>query len=292
MADFSEQVRAFFSTDAGRLIGTVWLIVVVVLLTLWGARLVSRFMRRMIELQKQKNSANATVLAFFRYVAIAAVYFAGFAVIVSNIPFLSAGLNKVLAAGGVIAVVAGFAAQEALGSVVSGMMILAFKPFVIGDVVRYLDNDISGVIEEITLHHTTIRTWENKRVIIPNSKMNSAIIENADYADSRVCVFLEIGITYESDVDLAKKLLAEEVARNPEFLDVRTPAQRAADAPEVPVVVLELAANAVKLRASLWAKDNGSAFALKCAVQENILKQYAQNGVDIAYPHLVIVEKN
>ena len=291
MADFSEQVKAFFATEAGRLIGTLWLIVVVVLLTLWGARLVSRFMRRIIELQKQKNSANATVLAFFRYVAIAAVYFAGFAVIVSNIPFLSAGLNKVLAAGGVIAVVAGFAAQEALGSVVSGMMILAFKPFVIGDVVRYLDLDISGVIEEITLHHTTIRTWENKRVIIPNSKMNSAIIENADYADSRVCVFLEIGITYESDVTLAKKLLADEVARHPEFLDVRTPAQRAADDPAVPVVVLELAASAVKLRASLWAKDNGSAFALKCAVQENILKLYGQNGIDLAYPHMVIVEK-
>ena len=97
-----------------------------------------------------------------------------------------------------IAVVAGLAAQEALGSVVSGMMILAFKPFKMGDVVRYVDNDITGTVEEITLHHTAVRTFENKRVIIPNSKMNSAIIENADYADSKVCVFLTVGITYES----------------------------------------------------------------------------------------------
>ena len=85
--------------------------------------------------------------------------------------------------------------QEALGSIVSGMMILAFKPFVIGDVVRCVDNDISGVVEEITLHHTAIRTYENKRVIVPNSVMNNSIIENADYGDSRVCAFLEIGVT-------------------------------------------------------------------------------------------------
>lgn len=51
-----------------------------------------------------------------------------------------------------IAVVAGLAAQEALGSVVSGVMILAFKPFKMGDVVRYVDNDITGCVEEITLH--------------------------------------------------------------------------------------------------------------------------------------------
>ena len=170
-------------------------------------------------------------------------------------------------------------------------MILAFKPFRMGDVVRYIDNDISGVIEEITLHHTAIRTWENKRVIIPNSKMNSSIIENADYADSKVCVFMQIGVTYESDIDLAKKLLAEEILRQPNFMDVRTPEQKAAGAPEVQVVVLELADSAVTLRASLWAKDNSTAFSLKCAVLENIKKIYEQNGIDIAYPHLVVLQQ-
>ncbi|MGI6181053.1 MAG: mechanosensitive ion channel family protein [Agathobaculum sp.] len=262
-----------------------------VAVTLIASRLVNRLMCRLIERQKKINSGSATILAFFRYIAVAAVYFAGFAVIVSNIPALSAGVNKVLAAGGILAVIGGLAAQEALGSVVSGLMILAFKPFVIGDVVRCVDTNISGVIEEITLRHTAIRTYENKRVIVPNSVMNSAIVENADYADSRVCVFLEIGVTYESNVQLAKQLLAETVAAQPDYLDVRTPDQKAEGAPEVQVVVLALADSAVTLRASLWARDNATAFRLKCAVQEEILQVYERAGVEIAYPHMVVVPK-
>ena len=259
--------------------------------TLIASRLINRLMCRLIERQKKVNSGSATILAFFRYVAVAAVYFAGFAVIVSNIPALSAGVNKVLAAGGILAVIGGLAAQEALGSVVSGLMILAFKPFVIGDVVRCVDTNISGVIEEITLRHTAIRTYENKRVIVPNSVMNSAIVENADYADSRVCVFLEVGVTYESNVQLAKQLLAETVAAQPDYLDVRTPDQKAEGVPEVQVVVLALVDSAVTLRASLWARDNATAFSLKCAVQEEILQVYERAGVEIAYPHVTVLQK-
>lgn len=262
-----------------------------VAVTLIASRLINRLMCRLIERQKKVNSGSATILAFFRYVAVAAVYFAGFAVIVSNIPALSAGVNKVLAAGGILAVIGGLAAQEALGSVVSGLMILAFKPFVIGDVVRCVDTNISGVIEEITLRHTAIRTYENKRVIVPNSVMNSAIVENADYADSRVCVFLEVGVTYESNVQLAKQLLAETVAAQPDYLDVRTPDQKAEGVPEVQVVVLTLADSAVTLRASLWARDNATAFSLKCAVQEEILQVYERAGVEIAYPHVTVLQK-
>ncbi|MDO4270070.1 MAG: mechanosensitive ion channel family protein [Eubacteriales bacterium] len=286
-----EWLEAFFETRAGTAVGAVLFAAAVVLVTWMLAGVVSRVMRRLMERQKRRGSGAAAVLGFARYAAVAAVYFAGFMVVVSGIPLLSSAVKTLLTAGGVIAVVAGLAAQEALGSVVSGMMILAFKPFKLGDVVRYIDNDISGVIEEITLHHTTIRTWENKHVIIPNSKMNSAIIENADYADSKVCVFLEVGVSYESDLDLAKQLLADEVARQADYLDVRTPAQKAAGAPPVQVVVLALAESSVTLRAALWARDNGTAFALKCAVLENVKKAFAQNGIDIAYPHVVVVQK-
>lgn len=284
-------LQPFLQTKIGSFVGSVIFAVVVLAITFLLAKLVNRVMRRLVERHRKSNSGAATVLGFARYIAVAAVYFAGVMVVVYSIPLLSSAVRTLLTAGGVIAVVAGLAAQEALGSVVSGMMILAFKPFRMGDVVRYIDNDISGVIEEITLHHTAIRTWENKRVIIPNSKMNSSIIENADYADSKVCVFMQIGVTYESDIDLAKKLLAEEILRQPNFMDVRTPEQKAAGAPEVQVVVLELADSAVTLRASLWAKDNSTAFSLKCAVLENIKKVYDQNGIDIAYPHLVVLQQ-
>ena len=188
-----EWFTEFMESPLGKLISTGILAVAVLLLTLAAAGLVNRLMKKLVDRHRKTNSSIATVLGFVRYIAVAAVYFAGGMVIVGAIPVLSSAVRTLLATGGVIAVVAGLAAQEALGSVVSGVMILAFKPFKMGDVVRYVDNDITGCVEEITLHHTAVRTFENKRVIIPNSKMNSAIIENADYADSKVCVLPDSG---------------------------------------------------------------------------------------------------
>lgn len=283
-------IEAFLETPAGRFLGMAGLAIVVTVLTCVAARSVNRVMQRLVDRQRRSGSSFATFTGFTRYIAVAAVYFAGGMVIVGAIPVLSSAVRTLLATGGVIAVVAGLAAQEALGSVVSGMMILAFKPFKMGDVVRYVDNDITGCVEEITLHHTAVRTFENKRVIIPNSKMNSAIIENADYADSKVCVFLTVGITYESDLKKAKELLAREVRKQPAFLDIRTEQQKKDGVPDVPVVVLELADSAVVLRASLWAKDNATAFALKCAVLEGIKLTYDAEGIDIAYPHMQVVK--
>lgn len=283
-------IEAFLETPAGRFLGMAGLAIVVTVLTCVAARSVNRVMQRLVDRQRRSGSSFATFTGFTRYIAVAAVYFAGGMVIVGAIPVLSSAVRTLLATGGVIAVVAGLAAQEALGSVVSGVMILAFKPFKMGDVVRYVDNDITGCVEEITLHHTAVRTFENKRVIIPNSKMNSAIIENADYADSKVCVFLTVGITYESDLKKAKELLAREVRKQPAFLDIRTEQQKKDGVPDVPVVVLELADSAVVLRASLWAKDNATAFALKCAVLEGIKLTYDAEGIDIAYPHMQVVK--
>ena len=92
------------------------------IVTLVCVRVVNRIMLRLIDRQKQVSSGNATILAFCRYLAIAALYFTGFAVIVSNIPALSAGMNKLMAAGGVLAVVGGLASQEALGSIVLSLI--------------------------------------------------------------------------------------------------------------------------------------------------------------------------
>ena len=80
-------------------------------------------MKKLVDRHRKTNSSIATVLGFVRYIAVAAVYFAGGMVIVGAIPVLSSAVRTLLATGGVIAVVAGLAAQEALGSVVSGVMI-------------------------------------------------------------------------------------------------------------------------------------------------------------------------
>ena len=86
---------------------------------------------------------------------------------------------------------------------------------------------------------------------------------------------------------IAKGIPAEEIAY---IHNANTEQQKKDGVPDVPVVVLELADSAVVLRASLWAKDNATAFALKCAVLEGIKLTYDAEGIDIAYPHMQVVK--
>ena len=140
------KIEEFMSTPAGRFLGMAGLAILTAVLTYIAAQTVNRLMRKLVDRQRKSGSSLATVTGFVRYIAVAAVYFAGGMVIIGAIPLLSSAVHTLLTAGGVIAVVAGLAAQEALGSVVSGVMILLFKPFKMGDVVRYVDSDITGTV--------------------------------------------------------------------------------------------------------------------------------------------------
>lgn len=282
----------FFASDLWQLILRIIVIAIIVIAVYIVKKVVKHILKRVEQqLLNANNASGAALVGFGSHIASGLIYFAGVILVVSCIPMLESALSRLLAAGGVLAVIAGLASQQALGDMVSGLMILAFQPFRLGDVVRYVDNNISGVVDEITVHHTTIRTFENKRVIIPNSKMNSAIIENADYADSKVCAFFEIGITYESDIEQAKQILSAQIQQHPDFFDYRSEEEKAAGAPAVVVRVIELADSAVILRAWMWAKDNGTAAVMKSDLMQSVKLAYDAAGVDIAYPHLVVVNK-
>lgn len=281
----------FHTSELGPFLGKVLLIAATLVIMLVAVKVTNRIFRKVIDHMKQVNKSGATLAAFLRYPVLFLIYFAAFAIIVSSIPGLSQAMNTLLATGGVLAVVFGLAGQEALGSIASGMMILAFRPFVIGDVVNVVSQGVTGTVEEINLRHTVLRTIENKRVIIPNSTMNAAIVENADYGDKNVCLTLDVGITYESDIDHALEVLANVVGEHPDYLDLRTEEAKANGAPRVVVRVSELADSAVVLRALLWGKDNGTTFAMRADLMRQIKKRFDKEGIDIAYPHLVVMNK-
>ena len=282
------KVVGFLNSTLGGFIGRVLLIALTIIVMLIAVKITNRLFHRVTDHMKSVNKSGATLAAFLRYPILFLIYFAAFAIIVSSIPPINAAMNKLLAAGGVLAVVFGLAGQEALGSVAAGVMILAFRPFVIGDVVNVVSEGVTGTVEEITLRHTVLRTIENKRVIIPNSTMNTSVVENADYGDKKVCLTMDVGITYESDLDRALAILADEVARHPDYLDRRTEEDKEKGVPLVTVRVNELADSAVVLRALLWGKDNGTAFAMRAELLRRIKNRFDAEGIGLAYPHLVV----
>lgn len=286
-----DKIEKFANTWFGGTVMTAGFIFVVIILTMFLIRFINNTFKKSFNKMIEEQNPAATVVSYLRYLVLGVVYFGSTAIVVSNIPWLASGMNKLFAAGGVLAVVVGFASQQAMGSMVSGAMILAFKPFVIGDIINVVSNNVMGTVEEITLRHTIIRTVENKRVIIPNDAMNSAIIENANYAETKVCLMLDIGISYESDITKAMFIMKDEIVNHPTYYDNRTIEDIKKGAPEVVIRVQDLAESSVIIRAQLWASDNLTAIQMRSDLLKSIKERYSNEGIDIAYPHLVILKK-
>lgn len=287
-----QSLSQLFKIDSAQIIAVILFSIIVVVVTLVIARFVNFFFKRAINKLQSMGNASTLVFSLIRYIILGLVYFAGAAAIVENIPPLKSMMNTLLKGSGIAALVVGFASQEAVGNIVGGFMVLLFKPFAIGDTIKYIDKNIIGTVEDITLRHTIIRTPENKRVVVPNGTITKEVIENANYLDNKVCVFLDIGITYEANIQLAMDIITREIMSHPDYYDNRTEEDIEKGAPPVVVRVVELAESAVKLRAWLWAKDNATAFSMKCDLLRAIKTSFDRDGVEIAYPHMVVIDKN
>ncbi|MEO1435212.1 MAG: mechanosensitive ion channel family protein [Bacteroidota bacterium] len=197
--------------------------------------------------------------------------------------------NSMLAGAGILAVAIGFASQHALANIIGGVFIVIFKPFRVND--RISLRDLSGIIEDITLRHTVIRNFENRRILVPNSLISGEILVNADFEDEKILKWLDIGISYDSDIDIARSIIRDEALKHPLLIDTRTPEQIEKGDLLAPVRVIALAESSITLRAFLWTKNSADAFAIGCDLMESIKKRFDQEGVEIPFPHRTIVQK-
>lgn len=233
---------------------------------------------------------NPTKYNFLGHFLTALIYIIGFSFAIIAIPQLKTLATSLLAGASILALGVTLASQQALSNIVSGIFIVIFKPFRVNDRLSIRDN-MSGIVEDITLRHTVIRNFENRRIIIPNSVISNEAITNSDLGDEKICRFLEMGISYDSDIDLAKKILFEEVRHHPDYFDVRSKEDLANNTPEVTVRVLSMGDSSVNLRAWVWAQNSGKSFVMHCDLLESVKKRFDREGIEIPFPHRTIVEK-
>ena len=137
----------------------------------------------------------------------------------------------------------GLAFQGTLGNFASGMMLLMFRPFQVGDVVK-LDG-ITGRVNEIELFTTTIDTFDNRRLIIPNGSVFGNTIENISFHPHRRAD-VAVGVTYSADIDRTQEVLTQ-AARN---------VPGALNDPEPSIVLLDLGDSCVNWSVRVWAKSD------------------------------------
>jgi small-conductance mechanosensitive channel len=241
--------------------------------------------------REAENSGDVTNLVFLKRSIIVLIYLTGISFAIYMIPQLRVIATSLLAGAGLFAIAIGFASQAALSNVIGGLFIVMFKPYKIGDRIQ-IRTDLSGVVEDINLRHTVIRNFENKRIIIPNSVISNEVVVNSNYEDNKICKWIDMGISYDSDIDLAKEIMKDEILKHPLFVDNRTEEQIEAGEDIVPVRVIMMGESSVNLRAWSWANNPPDAFVMGCDLLESIKKRFDKEGIEIPFPHRTLVYKH
>ena len=214
-----------------------------------------------------------------------------FALIMSEVSATQSIMKALLASGGILAVIIGFASQEAASNLMSGVMIMSYKPFQIGDWVSVKEYNVMGKVIDISLRQSVIETLERTQIMVPNTIMNKAIIENISNVNTQKANYLYIDISYESDIDQAIAIIQQEGEQHPLCIDGRSKEQIERHEPMVKVHCVEFKDSGIQLRATLLSKDNGDGFQLLSDLRIRIKHRFDEEGIVIPYPHCVVVEK-
>lgn len=217
-------------------------------------------------------------IQFSRRIARAAIVILGLSSVAAQYT-TTQELTKFLVAGsGLFVAIAGFAAQQTLADVIAGFMLSWSKPYNLNERVTLVNSNITGIVEDITTRHTVIKLFDNNRLVIPNSVMNKEIIKNSNFEDSKIGNFVEIEISYESDVDRAMELMKEVLCDEELFVDKENAA----------VLIKDFSPNGVVLKTTVWTASVNDNFQACSNVRRQILKRFHENGVVITYPHVIV----
>ena len=190
-------------------------------------------------------------------------------------------VSKVLLQSGTLLIaIATFAAQQALSNVISGFSISMTKPFDVNDKVKVQSGSnllAEGIITDITLRHTIIRTFDGQSAIIPNSVMDSSVIVNTNYTEN-VGNFIETEISYDSDVEAAKEIIRKLCVEHPLTINDDN----------VRITVSSLTASGVIIKTTVWTKTLDENFIACSDIREGILKEFKKKGIVIPYTTITI----
>lgn len=259
-----------------------------------GAIIVTRLLRWLItrsyNAASQKIKVDPTRYKFLKNALSFMIWLIALGAMALYIPELKTLAVTLFAGAGILVAVMGFAAQQAFSNIVGGIFIVMFKPFRVGDLIKVGDRDY-GVVEDITLRHTVILNFENKRIVIPNSVVSEETIINDSIGDDYVVRFIEVGISYDSDLEKAIRILQQVAIAHPLSHDNRTAKEKSEGVPPVVVRVSKFDEYSINLKAFVWCKDPMDVYKMHTEINIELKKQFDKAGIEIPFPYRTLVFK-
>jgi small conductance mechanosensitive channel len=192
------------------------------------------------------------------------------AVVIAALDQLGVNTTSLLAILGAAGLAVGLALKDSLSNFAAGVMLILFRPFRLGDFIEAAGT--SGVVENIQIFSTVLRTGDNRQIVVPNGPIFGGTIVNVSAKPTRR-IDLVIGIGYDDDIRQAMELIQQVLAAEARILENPAPALSVAD----------LADSSVNLNVRPWVNSEDY-WAVRSDLLENIKRSFDANGVSIPYP--------
>jgi small-conductance mechanosensitive channel len=237
------------------------LLVVVILSRLFARKFLERIL---IRLQIEEG----TRYTFRRIIELT------FILIGAIIAFQSIGINLsgLAVIFGLLSVGIGFGLQNITSNFVAGLILLFERPIKVGD--RVTVGGVEGDVMDINIRSTTVRSLNNIAIIVPNSEFVSSQVVNWSHGDRKIRLDIEVGVSYQSDLDTVLRSLKEVALENPEILRD----------PEPDVHLREFGDSSWNMKLRIWIDDPKRHPVVRSDINCAIVRKFRENGVEIPFP--------
>jgi small conductance mechanosensitive channel len=230
-------------------------------------KLIVGFIVRGIHKVMQQREVDKTLETFVcNFVRIALMVI----VVVAAIGQIGIQTTSFIAIFGAAGLAVGLALQGSLSNFAAGVLIVMFRPYKVGDFIEAAG--ISGVVEEVQILTTILKTGDNKQIIVPNGQIMDSIITNYSANDTRR-IDMVVGVSYDDDLDKVHKTLKELVAAE----------ERILEDPATTIAVSELGDSSVNFVLRPWVRT-ADYWGVKFDLTEAIKKRFDQEGISFPFP--------
>ena len=255
-------------------------VLLALLIYIVGARLI-RTPKKIIAKAFDKKKAEPPPSSFIQSLVTALLWIVLILCMVGTLGINTTSIAALLAAGGMAV---GMAMSGAVQNFAGGLILLAFKPFKVGEFIEA--QGFFGRVSEITIVHTKIVTTDNREITIPNGAISNGTIDNYSCREPHR-LSLKFNVPYGTDFDQVKSILLEMVKQQPLILNKET--NPGAKNPKVYVDELEESAVKIKLRVWVLAPNYKK---VEHWLNEQIYKELPKNGISFPFPQLDVHMKN
>jgi small-conductance mechanosensitive channel len=186
--------------------------------------------------------------------------------------FIGIDLSGLAVIFGLLSVGIGFGLQNVTSNFIAGLILLFERPIRVGD--RVTVGDILGDVTSINMRSTTILSIDNISVIVPNSEFIAQRVTNWSYGDKKVRVNMDVGVSYNSDLETVLRCLREVADENSDVL--RTP--------EPAVHLVEFGDSSWNLKLRCWIAEPKAQQSIRSAINCAIVNKFRENNVEIPFP--------